>query len=214
MTESWPPWPGRTAAADLARYVRPADVKLLVDRLPSPSGQGPIADLVAVLDRLRAHGVTWVEDPVRLDADGTTGRAGQPIRTPHEVLGYGLQATCVDMALFLAGALVHAGVHPLLGLLTPSVTGPTDHIVMLADTARSFDGRPQPDHPFREPVIEGLPDGLISSIRAATELPGSFLVVDPVAVIDGSTVEAAFARGGPPLSAATNIGLNLDPPIG
>ena len=98
----WPVWSGRDPA-ELARYVVPEVVGLHA-RVPGVSA-GPIRRrLELTWDRLRAARIGYAFERF------ATGVGGQWIRSPSELLVAPSTGTCLDLAVLLAGACLHAGI--------------------------------------------------------------------------------------------------------
>ena len=117
-------WSAQTAPAALARYVVP-DVVRQHAQIPGPS-EGPIRDrLVTVWEALRAVGVSYAHE-----RDGGTDRSGQWIRPPGEVLVAPRNGTCLDLAVVLAGACVHAGLRTAVLVLDAVERGRPGHALV------------------------------------------------------------------------------------
>jgi hypothetical protein len=91
----------------LAHYVRPDQVAHHVP-LPGPSGESRLARLRAVYEAIAGLRIGYAYD-------AATDEAGrQVIRPPDQVLWAPQHATCLDLALVLAGGCLTAGLHPVV----------------------------------------------------------------------------------------------------
>ncbi|WP_405908788.1 tetratricopeptide repeat protein [Streptomyces sp. NBC_00828] len=132
---TWPRWSMEGEPAALAKYVLPDDVAALV-HLPGPPASSRIAQVRAVYEALAAAGITYSHEAPSDEPDR------QVIRDPGEVLWSPKHATCLDLALILAGACLHAGLHPLILILDPPETGRAAHALLGV-----WVGDPPPDGP-------------------------------------------------------------------
>lgn len=109
-THDWPSWSLDDDPAALARYVLPQHVGRL-GKLPGPTTGSRRTRLEAVYEALRSVGVTYAIEQA-MDEDGR-----QEVRTPDQVLWAPRHATCLDLAVVLAGACLQAGLHPAIAIL-------------------------------------------------------------------------------------------------
>ena len=105
----WIPWRADEPRA-LARYVLP-DVVGNYLHLPGPSGDSPVQRLRAVYTALADAGIRYAHEPPSDELDT------QEIRGPAEVLWAPRHATCLDLAVTVAGACRKAGLDPVILLV-------------------------------------------------------------------------------------------------
>ena len=110
MSSRWPRW--QLGGGSLTPYVQPDEVGRLL-QLPGRSGESRLTRLRAVWAALaeRRIGYAWE------DASDETGR--QVIRPPDQVLWAPRHATCLDLALVLAGGCLVGGLHPVVVVVAP-----------------------------------------------------------------------------------------------
>ncbi len=157
----------------LLRYVRPAEVARQV-QLPGPSGEGIAARLAAVYGRLAAVGIGYCA-PVPGATAGT-----QLIRPPEQVLWAPRHATCLDLAVVLAGACVTAGLHPAIVVLDPPHGPGVGHSLVLVRLDHGL--APRTDGRYGDDVWHEPPPGLLDDLQhsLADGLDGDVLAIDPV----------------------------------
>lgn len=166
---SWPAWSIEREPADLARYVVPDEVARLV-RIPGRSSEAALTRLSTAWEELRSLGVGYVREP-----EGS-GEAGQLIRPPGEVLGTPRNATCLDIALVLAGACAHAGLGCAVLVVDPKGAGRPRHALVAVLLGQVWPGEWQDTAVWPETL-----GGLAAQVRADVRLPGRDVVVlDPV----------------------------------
>ncbi len=107
------PWSLAGEPLALLRYVQPAEVARHV-QLPGGSGESRLTRLRAVYAALRAKTIGYVYAAPGAEI-GT-----QVIRPPEQVLWAPRHATCLDLAVVLAGACLTAELHPIIVVLEPS----------------------------------------------------------------------------------------------
>ena len=105
----WIPWRADEPRA-LARYVLPEVIGGYL-HLPGPSGDSPVQRLRAVYTALADAGIRYAHEPPSDEPDT------QEIRSPAEVLWAPRHATCLDLAVTVAGACRKAGLDPLILLI-------------------------------------------------------------------------------------------------
>ncbi|MFB7476892.1 hypothetical protein [Kitasatospora sp. NPDC056184] len=173
---AWPRWSQQGEAVALAKYVRPDDVAALV-RLPGPAGGSRIAQARAVYEALAAAEITYAyeapgDDPAR-----------QVIREPAEILWSPRHATCLDLALTLAAACLHAGLHPYVLLVdSPEPGGPAHALLAVRVDDPDGDDPDEPAPPDADVWHEAPADwdDLVQSDVAGPARP--LIVLDPVGV--------------------------------
>ncbi|MGA5897916.1 hypothetical protein [Streptomyces venetus] len=176
-TGSWPRWSLEGEPAALAKYVLPDEVAALL-HLPGPPADSRLGQAQAVYEAVAGAGITYSHEAPSDDP----GR--QVIRQPGEVLWCPRHATCLDLALILAGACLHSGLHPLVLVLDPPQPGRAAHALLGVwiddpDHLDDTDGIRLPD----ADVWEGRPDGFDELVQ--TDLTGPsrpLLLIDPVGV--------------------------------
>lgn len=110
MSDRWPRW--QLGGGSLTPYVQPGEVGRLVE-LPGRSGESRMTRLREVWAALAARQIGYAWEP----ASDETGR--QLIRPPDQVLWAPRHATCLDLALVLAGGCLLAGLHPVVVVVAP-----------------------------------------------------------------------------------------------
>ncbi|MET7288991.1 hypothetical protein [Streptomyces sp. NPDC005573] len=170
---SWPRWSLDGEPAALAKYVLPDQVAALL-HLPGPPADSRLGQAQAVYEALAGAGITYSHEPPSDDP----GR--QVIRQPGEVLWCPKHATCLDLALILAGACLHSGLHPLLVILDPPEPGRAAHALLgvWIDNADDSDGIQIPD----ADVWTSRPDGFDDIVQTDPKGPRPLLLLDPVGV--------------------------------
>ncbi|GAA4295205.1 hypothetical protein GCM10023086_08030 [Streptomyces venetus] len=172
-TGSWPRWSLEGEPAALAKYVLPDEVAALL-HLPGPPADSRLGQAQAVYEAVAGAGITYSHEAPSDDP----GR--QVIRQPGEVLWCPRHATCLDLALILAGACLHSGLHPLVLVLDPPQPGRAAHALLgvwIDDP--DHDGIRLPD----ADVWASRPDGFDELVQ--TDLTGPsrpLLLIDPVGV--------------------------------
>ncbi len=165
----WPLWTGRDPT-EVARYVVP-DVVARHVRIPAVSA-GPLSvRLGAVWERLRAVGIGYAFERF------ATGAGGQWIRSPSEVLVAPCTATCLDLAVVLAGACLHAGIRSAIVLLDGVESGVAGHALVAVLLGRSWPASVGP----------GFDESTVDDFRAEVQSgwdgpPRAVLALDPVGV--------------------------------
>ncbi|MGV9316091.1 hypothetical protein ACWDR0_28470 [Streptomyces sp. NPDC003691] len=173
---SWPRWSLTGEPAALAKYVLPAEVAALV-RLPGPPADSRLGQARDVYEALAGAGITYSYEAPSDDPDR------QVVRQPAEVLWCPGHATCLDLALVLAGACLHAGLHPLVLVVDPPEPGRAAHALLAV-----WVDKPGPGDPDGVPVPDaevwaGRPDGFGDLVQADLSGPSRpLLVLDPVGV--------------------------------
>ncbi|MFB6393596.1 hypothetical protein AAFH96_10820, partial [Polymorphospora sp. 2-325] len=118
----WPAWSVATDPAALARYIVP-DVVARHVRIPAGDGS-PTSRLKEVWSGLRDVRVGYAVEP----PDAALGF--QRVRAPGEVLVAPGTGTCLDLALVLAGACVHAGLPTAVIVLSPADGAEAGHALV------------------------------------------------------------------------------------
>ena len=166
---NWPAWSIERDPADLARYVVPDEVARLV-RIPGRSGEAALTRLNTAWEALRSLGVGYVHEPQG------GGEAGQLIRTPGEVLGAPCNATCLDIALVLAGACAHAGLACAVLVVDSKRAGRPRHALVAVLLGQVWPADWQDTAVWPQSM-----EGLAAQVRADLRSPGRDVVVlDPV----------------------------------
>ncbi|MBE4759381.1 ATP-binding protein [Streptomyces caniscabiei] len=173
---SWPRWSLDGEPAALAKYVLPDEVAALL-HLPGPPADSRIGQTRAVYEALAGAGITYSHEAPSDDP----GR--QVVRQPGEVLWCPRHATCLDLALVLAGACLHAGLHPFVLILDPPEPGRAAHALLgvwIDDvTSDEDDGIRMPD----ADVWTSRPDGFDDLVQTDPTGPSRpLLLLDPVGV--------------------------------
>ncbi|MFB7473773.1 hypothetical protein [Kitasatospora sp. NPDC056184] len=198
----WPRWNQEGEPAALATYVRPDEVAALV-RLPGPAGGSRLDQARAVYEALAGAGITYAyeapsDDPAR-----------QVVRQPAEVLWSPRHATCLDLALTLAGACLHAGLHPFVLLLDPPTPGAPAHALLgvrIGDPDADPDEPGPPDADLWETrpedwddLVQEEPDGparpllLLDPVGVAHALPTSPIIGTSAAFAEAARAGARYA---------------------
>uniref|UniRef100_UPI0005EF9605 ATP-binding protein n=1 Tax=Streptomyces sp. FxanaA7 TaxID=1265492 RepID=UPI0005EF9605 len=176
---SWPRWSLDGEPAALAKYVLPDEVAALL-HLPGPPADSRIGQTRAVYEALAGAGITYSHEAPSDDP----GR--QVVRQPGEVLWCPRHATCLDLALVLAGACLHAGLHPFVLILDPPEPGRAAHALLgvwiddvTPDEDDEDDGIRMPD----ADVWTSRPDGFDDLVQTDPTGPSRpLLLLDPVGV--------------------------------
>ncbi|MET9758252.1 hypothetical protein ABZ016_04230 [Streptomyces sp. NPDC006372] len=174
---SWPRWSLEGEPAALAKYVLPDEVAALL-HLPGPPADSRLGQAQAVYEAVAGAGITYSHEAPSDDP----GR--QVIRQPGEVLWCPKHATCLDLALILAGACLHSGLHPLVLVLDPPQPGRAAHALLGVwiddpDDSDDLDGIRLPD----ADVWDGRPDGFDELVQTDPTGPSRpLLLLDPVGV--------------------------------
>ncbi|MEV7034067.1 tetratricopeptide repeat protein [Streptomyces sp. NPDC093272] len=172
-TEEWPAWRLADQPSWLARYVLRDEVADLV-RLPAAAGAGRVEQLRSVYEAIRGAGITYAYPADAGSSDG------QVIRQPAEVLWHPRTGTCLDLALVLAAACLHAGLRPLVLILDSPYPGRPAHAVVAVVVDDEEAGEVAPRLPD-VPVRDRRPDNWADLVQDAPDGPPSVLmVVDPV----------------------------------
>ncbi|WP_158681043.1 tetratricopeptide repeat protein [Streptomyces viridochromogenes] len=149
----------------------PDEVAALL-HLPGPPADSRLGQAQAVYEAVAGAGITYSHEAPSDDP----GR--QVIRQPGEVLWCPKHATCLDLALILAGACLHSGLHPLVLVLDPPQPGRAAH-ALLGVWIDEPDGIRPPD----ADVWDGRPDGFDELVQADLTGPSRpLLLIDPVGV--------------------------------
>jgi hypothetical protein len=167
----WAPWSLAGEELALLRYVRPGEVARHV-QLPGPSGESCVTRLRAVYAALAARRVGYAY-PAPGAEDGT-----QVIRPTEQVLWAPRHATCLDLALVLAGGCVAAGLHPVVVLLDPATGSGIGHALVLVRLDR--DRGPRADGLFADDVWREPPGQLRDELQPGLEGAGSIVAIDPI----------------------------------
>ena len=160
----------------LVRYVDPGGVARHV-QLPGPSAEGRLARLREVYTQLQQVSIGYCA-PAPGAAVGT-----QLIRPVEQVLWAPRHATCLDLAVVLAGACITAGLHPAIIVLDPADGGESrgvGHSVVLVRL--DHDLTPRTDGRYADDVWHQPPAGLLDDqLQPSLDGPdGDVLAVDPV----------------------------------
>ncbi|MFE2104758.1 hypothetical protein ACFXAF_02635 [Kitasatospora sp. NPDC059463] len=168
---AWPRWDQEGEPAALARYVRPDEAAAFV-RLPGAAGGSRLDQARAVYEALAGAGITYAYEAPGDDP----GR--QVVRQPAEVLWSPRHATCLDLALVLAGACLHAGLRPFVLLLDPPEAGAPGHALLGVRIGDPDPGEPAP--PDAE-VWRTRPPDWAELAQAEVDGPARpLLLLDPV----------------------------------
>lgn len=155
----------------MARYVLPAEVAAYV-QLPGRSGESRLTRLRAVYQALAELKIGYAYEPPTEEADR------QVIRPPDQVLWTPRHATCLDLALVLAGGCLIAGLHPSIVILVPPGGRGALHAVLLV----RLDHDVEPSA-AAEAVWPTPPDGLLADLQTRVgHRPARMVAVDPVGV--------------------------------
>ncbi|MEU1520518.1 hypothetical protein ABZ490_51970, partial [Streptomyces sp. NPDC005811] len=208
---SWPRWSLEGEPAALAKYVLPDEVAALV-RLPGPPADSRLGQARGVYEALADAGITYSYEAPSDDPER------QVIRQPGEVLWCPKHATCLDLALILAGACLHSGLHPLVLIVDAPEQGRAAHALLAVwiDELDPESGIQVPD----ADVWPSPPDGWEELVQ--TDIDGasrSLLVLDPVGIshalpsspiLGASATFAAAAAAGARYSLDWNWRLAVD----
>ncbi|MFE5600149.1 hypothetical protein ACFQ8O_13285, partial [Streptomyces coelicoflavus] len=201
---SWPRWSLDGEPAALAKYVLPDEVAALL-HLPGPPADSPIGQTEVVYEALAGAAITYSHEA----PSDEPGR--QVVRQPGEVLWCPRHATCLDLALVLAGACLHAGLRPLVLILDPPESGRAAHALLGVwideVTDDEGDGVPVPDAEVwssrpagfddlvqTDPTGPSRPLLLLDPVGAAQALPHSPVLGAGVAFADAVAAGARYAR--------------------
>ncbi|MFJ8711745.1 hypothetical protein ACIRD9_00795 [Streptomyces violaceus] len=196
---SWPRWSLEGEPAALAKYVLPDEVAALL-HLPGPPADSRLGQAQAVYEAVAGAGITYSHEAPSDDP----GR--QVIRQPGEVLWCPKHATCLDLALILAGACLHSGLHPFVLVLDPPQPGRAAHALLgvwiddpdgielpdtdvWADRPDGFDELVQTD-----PTGPSRPLMLIDPVGVAHALPSSPILGTSAAFAEAAAAGARYAR--------------------
>ncbi|MGH3913110.1 MAG: hypothetical protein ACRDTC_06830, partial [Pseudonocardiaceae bacterium] len=161
----------------LVRYVRPREVARHVT-LPGGSGE-------ARLTRLRAVYAALAEKKIAYAYAEPGAEAGrQVIRPAEQVLWAPRHATCLDLAVVLAGACLTAELHPIILVVDPPGGGVAHSLVLVR---LDHDLRPRGDGRFELDVWPRVPPDLLDELQPRIDDPddpdgpdGDLVAVDPV----------------------------------
>ena len=210
MTEGTP-WSLAGEPLALLRYVQPAEVARHV-QLPGRSGESRLARLRAVYAALQAKEIGY-----SYAAPGA--EAGmQVMRPPEQVLWAPRHATCLDLAVVLAGACLTAELHPIIVVLEPPGDAGVAHSLVLVRLDRDLS--PRQDGLFDLDVWQQPPADLLDELQHSLDGPGDVVAIDPVGLAvslgtestPGLSVELAGAvvSGARHLTAGTGWRLGVD----
>ncbi len=168
---SWPRWVLEDEPLALARYVLPDQVARQVP-LPGPSGESRLARLRTVYEAIAGLKIGYAYD-------APTDEAGrQVIRPPDQVLWAPRHATCLDLALILAGGCLTAGLHPAVVILAHPDRPGSMHALLLVRLDHDTEPAPGPGAVWPTPPV-----GLLAALqRLANGPPGKVVALDPVGV--------------------------------
>jgi hypothetical protein len=179
---NWIPWRVDEPRA-LARYVRPEDVGGFL-QLPGPSGDSPVERLGLVYAAVAGAGIRYAHEPPSEHPDA------QEIRSPAEVLFAPKHATCLDLAVVLAGACLKAGLAPLILL----IEGRLGRHALLGVWAGARPDEAEDEPQCRTEWWAAPPPWLAAQVRRAPGDAGrSLIVLDPVGV--STALPSSPARG-------------------
>ncbi|MGH3785720.1 MAG: tetratricopeptide repeat protein [Pseudonocardiaceae bacterium] len=158
----------------LVRYVRPKEVARHV-KLPGGSGESR-------LTRLRAVYAALAEKKIGYAYAAVGAAAGmQVIRPPEQVLWAPRHATCLDLAVVLAGACLTAELHPVIVVVERSGGGVAHSVVLVR---LDHDLQPRSDGLFDLDVWPQVPADLLDGLQKRIDDPGGpdgdVVAVDPV----------------------------------
>jgi hypothetical protein len=166
------PWSLSGEELALVRYVPPAEVARHV-QLPGRSGESRLARLRAVYATLAAKEIGYAYAAPGAE-DGM-----QVIRPPEQVLWAPKHATCLDLAVVLAGACLAADLHPIIVILDPASGTGVGHSLVLVRL--DHDLRPRTDGLFDLDVWRELPQELLDELQHSLDGPdGEVLAIDPI----------------------------------
>ncbi len=176
---SWPRWSLEDEPLALARYVLPDQVARHVP-LPGLSGESRLARLRAVYEAIAKLTIGYAYD-------APTDEAGrQVIRPPDQVLWAPRHATCLDLALVLAGGCLTAGLHPAVVILAPPGGRESLHALLLVRLDHDTTPTSGAGVVWPEP-----PTGLLAELQRQVDgAPGKVVALDPV----GVAVSLGFTR--------------------
>lgn len=178
----WIPWRVDEPRA-LARYVRPEDVGGFLE-LPGPSGDSPVQRLGLVYAAVAGAGIRYAHEPPSEHPDV------QEVRSPAEVLWAPKHATCLDLAVVLAGACLKAGLEPLILL----IEGRLGRHSLLGVWAGPRPDEAEDGLQCRTEWWAAPPPWLAAQVRRAPGDTGrSLIVLDPVGV--STALPSSPARG-------------------
>jgi len=192
----WAAWPLGDKPLALARYVLPDHVASYM-QLPGRSGESRLRRLRAVYAALAELRIGYA-----FDAPGA-GAGRQVIRTPEEVLWAPRHATCLDLAVVLAGGLLKAELHPIVVILDRPDGDGAGHALVLVRL--DHDQRARTDSARVQDLWHQPPAGLLDSLQHTLDGSGDVLAVDPVGL--AVSLGATSTRGlGVDLAAAAASG--------
>ena len=174
---NWPRWSLQGEPLALAKYVLPGEVARYL-QLPGRSADSRLTRLRAVYAAVAERGIGYAYDAPSDEA----GR--QTIRPPEQVLWAPRHATCLDLAVVLAGACLTAGLHPIIVVVDPPQNTGAGHALVLVRLDRDA---PLPavrsDSPNGD-VWLAPPEGLLAGLQYTLDdgPPGDLVAVDPVGV--------------------------------
>ncbi|WP_194963268.1 tetratricopeptide repeat protein, partial [Streptomyces violaceus] len=197
---SWPRWSLEGEPAALAKYVLPDEVAALL-HLPGPPADSRLGQAQAVYEAVAGAGITYSHEAPSDDP----GR--QVIRQPGEVLWCPKHATCLDLALILAGACLHSGLHPFVLVLDPPQPGRAAHALLGVWIDDPDDGIELPDTDVwadrpdcfdelvqTDPTGPSRPLMLIDPVGVAHALPSSPILGTSAAFAEAAAAGARYAR--------------------
>ncbi|MFF8773271.1 hypothetical protein [Kitasatospora sp. NPDC015120] len=198
----WPRWDQEGEPAALARYVRPDEAAAFV-RLPGAAGGSRLDQARAVYEALADAGITYAYEAPGDDP----GR--QVVREPAEVLWSPRHATCLDLALVLAAACLHAGLRPFVLLVDPPGAGAPGHALLGVRIGDPDPGEPAPPEaevwrtrpPDWAELVQAEVDGparpllLLDPVGVAHALPTSPVLGTGAAFADAARAGARYAAG-------------------
>jgi Tetratricopeptide repeat len=174
QSADWPKWSVEAAPGDLARYVVPDVVRRHVD-IPGPSSALVLDRLRAVWDRLRQVGIGYAHER------WGSGRDGQWIRPPGEMLVAPRNGTCLDLAVLVAGALGHAGLRTAIVVLDAVDPGRPGHAVVAVLLRGTWPGTAPDGGLWTAP-----PPGFLTAVQTGLDgPPREVLVLDPNGMAHG-----------------------------
>jgi hypothetical protein len=107
----------------------------------------------------------------------------QVIRPPEQVLWAPRHATCLDLALVLAGACITADLHPAIVILDPAGGTGIGHSLVLVRLDHNL--RPRTDGLFDRDVWRRRPDELLEELQRRLDADaddGEVVAIDPIGV--------------------------------
>ncbi|MGH9425308.1 MAG: hypothetical protein ACRD2L_03260, partial [Terriglobia bacterium] len=120
----WAPWSLEGEPLALIQYVLPDEVVRYISS-PDLSADSRLTRLRAVYEALAKLKISYVDDTPK------AGLSRQVIRSPDQVLWAPKHATCLDLAVVLAGACLTAGLHPVIVILDPPKEDGPGHVLVL-----------------------------------------------------------------------------------